>query len=149
MIVTIIKDIVEAIPLGTSPETYPFFVHGDKSFQNLVSDEITDEAIVYLDEPLNWSLDLKKSGYIEEVYKLSLFFGGKTQIDFTPDQHRTEIEKMLTMCRRFISILQSRDNIRTVKDASCFDVINMFDANRSGVVLNVTIVPFIDTPVCP
>lgn len=119
----------------------PFFYHGLKSWQNLVADDqVFDTApAVYLDEPIISYDDIKQSGYIEEGYPLKLLFIDKSEPDWTPAEHQVLIAKMRTLRRQFLNKLQQSDTIRHVADSQTTDVVNLFDANVSGVLLEVTI----------
>jgi len=119
----------------------PHFYHGVKSYQDLeADDESFDTApAVYLDEPIISYDDIKQSGYIEESYPLKLLFIDKSEPDWTPVEHQVVIAKMRTLRREFLNKLQQQDSVRHVADSKTTDVINLFDANISGVMLEVTI----------
>lgn len=119
----------------------PFFYHGVKAWQNLVADdEVFDTApAVYLDEPITSYDDIKQSGYIEESYPLKLLFIDKSEPDWKPAEHQVVIAKMRTLRREFLNKLQQEDSIRHVADSQTTDVMNLFDANVSGVLLEVII----------
>jgi hypothetical protein len=65
MIVQIIKDIAEALPVTESPNTFATFRHGEKEFQNFIADEITG-VLIFLDEPITSNDSIKKGGYIKK-----------------------------------------------------------------------------------
>ena len=119
----------------------PFFYHGLKSWQNLVADDqVFDTApAVYLEEPIISYDDIKQSGYIEESYPLKLLFIDKSEPDWTPTEHQVVIAKMRTLRREFLNKLQQQDTVRHVADSKTTDFMNLFDANVSGVLLEVTI----------
>jgi hypothetical protein len=146
-IVTTIESIVGALPIEANGSTYPTFVHGEKSWQNLVADEIQD-VIVFLDEPITCNDQLKQGGYIEEEYPLSMLFVNKTELDYTPAQHRVIIDAMMTLSKRFLLRLQANSNIRSVKNSVRIEVTNIFDVNLSGVILKVLVVPFNEDGAC-
>jgi hypothetical protein len=146
-IVTTIESIVGALPIEAEGSTYPTFLHGQKSYQNLISDEIQN-VMVFLDEPITANYDLKQSGYIEEGYSLSMLFVNKTELDFTPAQHRVIIDAMRVLVKRFLLRLQANSNIRFVRNAEGIDITNIFDVNLSGVILRVTVVPFNSDGAC-
>ncbi len=146
-IVTTIETIVNALPLVAEGNTYATFLHGEKSFQNLKADEIQN-TIVFLDEPITSEDQLKKSGYIEEEYPLSMFFANKSELEFTPAQHRVIIDAMRVLSKRFLLRLQANSNIRDVKKVTRVDIVNVFDVNLSGVILRCTVVPFNSDGAC-
>lgn len=119
----------------------PSFYHGIKSWQNLVVDDetFTDAPAVYLDEPIISYDDIKQSGYIEEGYPLKLLFIDKSEPDWNPAQHQVVIAKMRILRREFLNKLQQSDTIRHIADSQTTDVMNLFDTNVSGVLLEVTI----------
>jgi len=133
--ISLIKTIVESLT-GT-----PSFYHGVKSWQNLIVDEeaFATAPTVYLDEPITSYDDIKQSGYIEESYPLKLLFINKSEPDWTPEQHQVVIAAMRVLRREFINKLQQEDSIRRVADSQTTDVMNLFDANVSGVLLEITI----------
>lgn len=139
-IVTTIESIVGGLPLVAGGSTYPTFLHGEKSYQNLIADEITN-TMVFLDEPITSEDTLTQGGYIEEGYPLSMLFVKKTELDFTPAQHRVIIDEMRELSKRFILRLQANTNIRFVLKCTRTDITNIFDVNLSGVILRVTVVP--------
>ena len=119
----------------------PFFYHGLKSWQNLIADDESFDTApaVYLEEPIISYDDIKQSGYIEESYPLKLIFIDKSEPDWTPAEHQVLIAKMRTLRRQFLNKLQQQDSIRHVADSKTTDFMNLFDANVSGVLLEVTI----------
>jgi hypothetical protein len=146
-IVTTIQDIVEALPLVVGGSIYPTFIHGEKSYQNLIADEIQN-VMVFLDEPITSNDTLTKGGYIEESYPLSMLFVNKTELDFTPDEHRVIIDAMRDLSKRFILRLQANSNIRTVNSSTRIDITNIFNVNLSGVILRINVVPFNSDAAC-
>jgi hypothetical protein len=146
-IVTTIESIVGALPITAGGSTYPTFVHGEKSWQNLQADEIQN-VVVFLDEPITSNDVLTQGGYIEEEYPLSMLFVNKTELDFTPDQHRVIIDAMRELSKRFILRLQANSNVRSVKNSIRVDVTNIFDVNLSGVILKIVVVPYNSDGAC-
>jgi hypothetical protein len=151
MIVGIIQALVEALPLGTSPETYPTFKLGEKEFQNFISDEI-EGTIVYLDEPITSNDVITQGGYIEETYPITMLFATKSELDWTPEQHQEVILSMRALSKRFLNRLTTKSiapNVRSVSAVSRTDIKNIFDVNLSGVIMRLTIVPFNSDGSCP
>lgn len=130
--IDLIKSIV-ALITGT-----PSFYYGIKGWQNLEADDGVFPAI-YLDEPIKSYDDIKQSGYIEESYPLKLLFIDKSELDWSPRQHQVIITAMRALRREFLNKLQQSDTIRHVADSQTTDVMNLFDVNVSGVLLEVTI----------
>jgi hypothetical protein len=98
-------------------------------------------VVVFLDEPITSNDQLTQGGYIEEEYPLSMLFVNKTELDYTPEQHRVIIDAMRVLSKRFILRLQANANIRFVKTSIRIDVTNIFDVNLSGVILKIVVVP--------
>lgn len=151
MIVALIKGIAEALPVTESPNTYPTFIHGEREIQNYLADELAGVTIS-LDEPITSNDFIKKGGYIEEEYPVTIMFTDKSELDNTPEEHQVIILQMRALSKRFVNRLMSStygENVREVKNMTRTDVKNIFDVNKSGVILRLTIVPFnTDTP-CP
>jgi hypothetical protein len=146
-IVAIIEDIVNALPIEANGSTYPTFIHGEKSWQNLAADEV-ENVIVFLDEPITSNDLLTQGGYIEEEFPLSMLFVNKTEMEYTPAQHRVIIDSMRELSKRFLLRLQANSGVRFVKTSIRIDVVNIFDVNLSGVILKVVVVPFNQDGAC-
>jgi hypothetical protein len=148
MIVQIVKDIAEALPVTESPNTFATFKHGEKEFQNYIADEL-EGVLIFLDEPITSNDSIKKGGYIEEEYPISMIFADKTELDWTPEQHQEVILEMRALAKRFINRLVSSQLIRRVNPVvTRVDFKNLFNSNISGVILRITIVPFNDDSAC-
>jgi hypothetical protein len=130
--ISLIKTIVEALTGN------PSFYHGIKGWQNLEADDESFPA-VYLDEPIISYDDIKQSGYIEESYPLKLLFIDKSHPDWNPIQHQVVITAMRLLRREFLNKLQQNDDIRHIASSQTTDVMNLFDANVSGVFVEVTV----------
>jgi hypothetical protein len=149
MIVALIKEIAEGLPVSESPNVYPTFIHGEKEILNSLADEVTN-VIVALDEPIIYNLIASTGGYKEKEYPIIMTFLAKT--DFDPDQpanHRPCIEQMTALSDRFLNRLESNSSVRSIKSISGTEVKNILDANFSGVILRMTVVPFSDNTSCP
>jgi hypothetical protein len=148
MIVQIVKDIAEALPVTESPNTFATFKHGEKEFQNYVADEL-EGVLIFLDEPITSNDQVKQSGYIEEEYPISMIFGDKTELDWTPEQHQEAILRMRSLSKRFINRLVGSPLIRVVRPTVArIDFKNLFDVNISGVILRITVVPLNEDSAC-
>jgi len=131
MIITIVQQIASAMGLE--------FYHGRSDFQNLVADEGIFPAI-YLDQPIDTNYNLSQSGYTSASYPLSLLFLYKSELDLTPEQHDTNcIQPAETQIRSFLNRCQNHASIDLIDSITGTEVINLFDVNVSGKILNVTI----------
>ena len=148
MIIQIIKAIAEALPVTESPTTFPTFKHGEKSWQNFISDEITGVRI-YLDEPIRSNDNVRQGGLIEESYPVFLLFADKSELDWTPEQHEVVISQMRNLANRFINRLTSANGVRSFTNVSKQEVKNVYDAGLSGIILSITITPFSNYTACP
>jgi hypothetical protein len=150
MIVALIKQIAEGLPVSESPNVYPTFIHGEREIQIYLADEILGVTIS-LDEPIISNDIIKQGGYIEEEYPIIMMFTDKTELDYTPEQHQTVILQMRALSKRFLNRLLSStygENVREVKLVSRTDIKNVFDTNKSGVILRLTVVPFNSDTAC-
>jgi hypothetical protein len=151
MIVSLIRGIIEELPVEEDGSVYPIFLHGEKEIQNAISDEIdleAKEAAVYLDEPIRSNDNITKGGYIEETYPIEMLFVKKSQLDWTPEQHQVVILEMRDLRRRFLNRLASNSNVRSVSGVTTIDIKNIFNVNLSGVILRLTVVPFNSNSAC-
>ena len=131
----LIEDVVSGITVGL--DTFQFY-HADKSWQNLISDE-ANFPLVYLDNPIKWRYSFTSGSVLEREYDLKLFIAYKTELDFNPDEHVTEIEKAVACCQKIINSLRFNPEIKNIKDVGGFEIINAFDVNVSGVLLYMTV----------
>jgi hypothetical protein len=151
MIVDLIKSIVQSLPVTDSPISYPNFIHGEKDYQNLLAEGVNfdlQDVTVFLDQPISSNDDIKKSGYIEETYPLSMAFLKRSELDFTPDQHQVLIDQMRVLRKRFLNRLTSNSNVKSVSSVQTTDAINVFDVNLSGIVMKLTVVTFNNDSSC-
>lgn len=140
-IVTTIGSIVGALPLVAGGSTYPTFIHGLKSAQNMEADEVQN-VMVFLDEPITSNDILTQGGYIEEEYPLFMFFGKRCdEMDHNSPQLRIIADEMRELSKRFILRLQANSNIRFVKNSTRIDAFFVFDVNLHGVIAKITVVP--------
>jgi len=145
-----IQDLIGAV-VALMDDT-PTFIHGNKGWQNLEVDEIKDDVVI-LDEPVTSNDDYRKSGLLEENYTLIIYFFTKSELDYTPAQHKPLIEAMRTRRRDFINRLSDysidgQKQIRAISGIRTVDLINVFDVNYTGVMLSITITPFNFLPHC-
>lgn len=130
------------------------FGHGDRDWQNVIVDvkegevvvgsEMKPGKVIYLDEPIT-SNDEISNGAIVPTYPISLVFGCKSELDFTPEQHQELIKLMRASAAKFVlSLLAEVDeyNRKIFKPITSFrrvDFINLFDANMSGCFLELSL----------
>ena len=143
-----VKTFVESIvsQITVSGDTFAF-AHGEKDFQNLFSDEAV-YPIVYLDEPIQNDFQIVSSGAIQEYYPIQLMILYKTELDFTPDQHDVLIQKARLCARKFLTLAGMSQQIRNLDSIKGIEVINVFDANTSGIVLSCRLSFYDSTSIC-
>jgi len=150
MIITILDTLISGMTSGN----YSFELKvGAAEWQNLLSDEyaISDNnALVFLDMPIENDFQAAQSGYIGEVYDVNLFFMFKSNFDWTPLQHDSNcINQARLAIRQFISVLQDSDLIDSIEDiGTATSFINLLDVNVSGMILPISIKPNINASVC-
>jgi len=139
----IVEDIVSKLPapVGT-------FRFGWKSFLNLKADEEGAFPLRYLDAPIISDDSVKQSGLVESDYPLTIAFLDKSELDFTPEQHEKIVSVQRAQSRKFITRIQNDERIHFVKKVKTTEVINVFDINLTGVVLEITVTPFSLDEVC-
>lgn len=144
-----IKQIIEdiAVSITVNMETYTF-AHGEKAWQNLMSDEKQYPAI-YLDEPIQNQFILHKSGLIQEMYLLSLVFLHDSKLDWTPEQHDVLKQLARRGAKIMLSKLMSSPEIKEVSNAKAVEFQNEYDRNSTGVYLYLYVLPYDNEPVCP
>jgi hypothetical protein len=131
-----IKNFVSTIVSQIQVDNTPFtFAHGESDWQNMMADE-QNYPVVYLDEPISNDFLLLNSGAIQEFYPIKLVLLYKTELDFNPDQHDQVIQKARLAARKFISLCANAEEVKEVKNSKGVEIINLFDANTSGMVLN-------------
>lgn len=135
-----IKTLISSIISGLGSPA-PTFIYGTKSWQNLVADNSV-LPVVFLDEPVKSNDTIKAGGYIEESYPLTFLFLDKTEMDYIPAQHDTVINSMRILRREFIIALENNENTQGLRNIITTDVMNIFDCNLSGVLLQLTYVPY-------
>jgi hypothetical protein len=141
---TILKNFCESIKIGEERYT---FAHGEKDWQNLMSDEKLFPAI-YLDEPIQSQYILHQSGLIQEMYLLSLVFLYDSQLDFTPEQHDVLKQLGRRGAKILVSELMSSPLIKSVTNAKLVEYQNEYDRNATGVFLYLYVLPYDTEPVC-
>lgn len=143
-----VKSFVESVvsQIVVSGQNFSF-KHGERDFQNIFADEEIF-PVVYLDEPIQNDFEIVSSGAIQEYYPIQLMILYKTELDFTPDQHDVLIQKARLCARKFLSLANDSDQMRTIDGVKGVEVINVFDANTSGIILSCRLSFYDSTSIC-
>ncbi len=138
----IIKEIAEANNLG--------FYHGPKDYQN-VQDQKTDVVfpVCYLSMPVRAKGTKTKQGFSEPEFNLEILFADKTQFEWDTDQIMDVIRPMDDISHKFVNQLLHHEGIKDVLAYDTLEVINIFDVNLSGIIMNVTVKPVDLRANCP
>lgn len=121
------------------------FYHGPKSFQNLQDQVKKDEPlkhVCYMHFPIRGKVTRVKQGFGAGTYNLELLFGAQSQLHWEMSQHITVIQAMELLSHNFMNKLLNHNNIKEVTDYVPTEVINFFDMNLSGVIIECTVTPF-------
>lgn len=146
-IITLIESVVSEL----KPE--PEFIYGFKSWANLKADE-KPFPVVILVEPIVSDDTFHQGGLVDSSYPLFMLFLDKTEIDYTPEQHRVAVDAMRDLRRQFILRLKSIENangenlFKEISNVRTTDTFNELDANASGVGLNFTATPLNSDSIC-
>lgn len=150
-IVTIIKENAEALVYAEAIEAVdeinPTFFHGEPQWQNIVADN-TLFPITFLDEPITSNDDLKKSGYIEETYPVKILIANKSSLDYNPSEHNTIVEDMRDLSKKLITRLSNDARVKSISNITRTNVINLFNANITGVYLKCSLVLNTTNAIC-
>lgn len=133
---------------GSSPAQAPTFIHGNEGWQNLLADEVMND-IIFLDEPVSSNDTYAQGGLLTEAYALSLLFLTKSELDYTPEQHKPLIARMRRLRLAFIQAL-SRSGLLLNKNyqLKTIDVVNVLNVNMTGCLVSITITPIDPQPRC-
>lgn len=126
------------------------FLHSEKDWQNLQSDEQLFPA-VFLDMPVKVTPTILNGGGYQERYVCVLTFLYKSNLDDNPDQQYTTLKLCNSAMRNFILLVEDDpDNFEVDKNVfgEAFQMLNMFDRNMDGIVLQFTCVPRDRPDVC-
>lgn len=135
-----VEIIKELVALLDGP---PLFIYGAKSWLNIQSDDANiDNALIYLDQPLESSDTFHTSGYLEEMYILRMFFLEQSDIAWNPEEHNEVIQRMRTLRSKFINKLEQSDKIHHITNITTTDIINVLDVNLSGAIVEIGVIPF-------
>lgn len=140
----VIGEIVGTLVVGNTA-TAPTYIHGNPGWQNLLVDEVVNDLVI-LDEPITSEDVYRQSGLLEENYKLIIYFFTKSELDFTPEQHKPLIAAMREQRRKFINklpnyLIDGIKGIRGFSNIRTVDLINVFNVNVTGVMVSITITP--------
>ena len=136
-------DIIEEIAATVQDEdgNLPNFYYGPRSFQNMQEGD-TFEWLLYLDAPLNAPAVATQTGFIEEEYRLVFLLLYKSALDWSYAEHQTLIDKARYNYKRLVAKLKAHDRIPSVnKNIDTTDMINLFDVNLTGVMVEIRCTP--------
>lgn len=146
-IVTLIVQEVAKLTSGFS------FFHGEKEFANL--EDNRNLPAVYLDEPVISEDTLKQNGQIIPTYSVRLIFGAQSDLSWDYAKHYSDcITNMRAEARQLIIQLDNVKDadgvalIESITNIRRSNFINLFDANISGCILEMNVVPLVSDPVC-
>lgn len=146
-IITVIESIVSEL----TPK--PEFIYGFKSWANLQADE-KPFPVVILVEPIISDDTFHQGGLVDSSYPMFMLFLDKTELDYTPEQHRSAVDAMRELRRQLILRLKAKKNsdgdhvFKSITNVRTTDTFNELDANSSGVSVNFTAVPLNSDSIC-
>ncbi len=145
---------LETLVSRINTDTFKFY-YGELAWNNLTNEDVIF-PLVSVDFIRKLKIELKAGGALGERYHASIYFGYKSELDWTTIQHEEVILKAQAAARNFIS------NAQKFKDDngnSIFDEVKFIDMDRvilrpsddvgtSGILLQLEIVPNINAGVC-
>ena len=143
--------IIEAVVADLTPK--PEFIYGFKSWANLKADEKTF-PIVILVEPITSNDEFRQGGLVDSSYPIFMLFLDKTELAYTPEEHRIAVDSMRDLRRQFILKLKIAKNsynehiFKSITDVKTTDTFNELDANASGVGINFVATPLNSDLIC-
>jgi len=146
-----IVTIIETVVLDLTPK--PTFIHGTKAYGNLKADE-KKFPLVLLIEPIYSDDTFRQGGLVDSTYPLMMLFLDRSELAFTPEQHRPIIDAMRDLRRQFILKLKEKKNtnlehiFKAIDNVKTTDTFNELDANASGVFITFTATPQNSDSVC-
>lgn len=141
-IIPIIKEISEASGLT--------FYHGPKDYQNVQDQkEGTIFPVCYLHLPVRATGKRVQQGLTSREYFVELFFGDQTALDYETAEHLVIISAMEDKAHKFLNTLLHHEGVKDVTSYTMYEAINLFDANLSGVILEVNVKTYDLRPICP
>jgi len=131
------------------------FYYGELGWQNLTNEDTTF-PLVSVDFIRKVTFDLVAGGRIKEGYPVTVYFGYKSELDWTTLEHEAVIESARLGARNFLSNLQ---NYKDADGNKIVDEIKIINADRvilrpsddvgtSGILLQLNIVPNVTAGVC-
>lgn len=145
MIQTVIQNIVSQMNANGDSFT---FLHAEREFQNLISDEQTLPA-VYLDMPIRYNSRTVTGGGIQLNYICLALFLYKSELDDNESQRYNTITKAMNAQRQFQILLYNSEEVKEFTVGECYQVMNLFDANFDAVVMPFNFTPSEWPSVCP
>lgn len=146
-----IVTVIESVVLDLTPK--PIFIHGFKSWANLKADEKKFPCVILV-EPITSDDNFRQGGLVDSTYPLFMLFLDRSQLDWTPEQHRAVIDSMRDLRRQFILKLKITKNanlehiFKAIDNVKTTDTFNELDANASGVFITFTATPLNSDSVC-
>jgi len=143
--------VIESVVADLTPK--PEFIYGFKSWANLKADE-KKFPIVILVEPITSDDTFYQGGLVDSSYPLFMLFLDKTELAYTPEEHRVAVDAMRELRRQFILNMRFLKNsngehvFKSVANVRTTDTFNELDANASGVGINFTAVPLNSDSIC-
>lgn len=111
------------------------FIYGTKGMQNLDADE-AKLPTCFADYPIQSTGELQTAGGIQRTYKIILSFLYRAELDWSSKKHQNVIAKANEDADEFITRAQDEDDyIMKIDKEKRTDVINLFNVNISGTIL--------------
>jgi hypothetical protein len=146
-----IVSIIESVVLDLTPK--PDFIHGFKSWANLKADEKRFPCVILV-EPITSDDNFRQGGLVDSTYPLFMLFLDRTELAYTPEQHRVTIDAMRDLRRQFVLKLKATKNVygehifKSIDNVKTTDTFNELDANASGVFMTFAATPLNSDSVC-
>ena len=123
------------------------FLHGDKAEQNLSDD--TTFPIAYLGFPIKSKETMPKSGILISETPIEIYFGMKSENDWTTDQHETNCIATMRLARKeFIVRCMKDTRLREVVPTETLDVKLFLDVITSGCLFSMNVKTVDATSIC-
>lgn len=138
--------------IGQITPSHAFYL-GNEGWQNFLADGATMPG-VFLDEPITTNDIIRPPGNIEMAYNIRLLFGNRSQLDYTPEQHRPIIKAEHLAAGQFLLRLNAskdshnRNNFTRITNIRRSEFQNLFDENLTGVELLFQAVLFDASSIC-
>lgn len=145
MIQEIIEDIVGEMTANGDSFT---FLHSEKDYQNIESDELQFPA-VYLDMPIRFVPKTVTGGGVEYSFICMVLFLYKSEMDDNPQQRYATMLKCMNAQKNFQILLDNTDAVKSFTVGECYQATNLFDANLDAIAMPFNVVPSEWPSVCP